>query len=75
MARILTLHALAAIERGSFRLKQLKQETFGGNGINLRSNMMIKYQRPSTELPIKRQTQQQLFVFTVLSNLQAVLQN
>jgi len=61
MARILTLRALAAIERGSFGLKQVKQEIFGGDCINLGSNMMIKYQRPSTELLIKRQTQQQVF--------------
>jgi hypothetical protein len=44
MARILTLHALAAIQRGSFGLKLAKQEISGGNGINLGSNMMIKYQ-------------------------------
>ena len=52
MARILTLYDLATIERGSFGLKQVKQETFDGNGIDLESNMMIKYQRPSKELLI-----------------------
>jgi hypothetical protein len=56
MARILTLHAPAAIERGSIGLKKVIQGTFGGNGIILGSNMMIKYQRPSTELLIKGQT-------------------